>query len=98
MKKKKKHSFNFISICMIFMVVATLSIVMWVQGQALKEKIQEYEIRQQQLENMISEEEQREQELAERKKYIQTKKYIEEIAKEKFGLLYEDEIMLKPVK
>ena len=35
-------------------------------------------------------------ELEEYKKYVKTKKFVEEVAKNKFGLLYPDEILIKP--
>ena len=37
----------------------------------------------------------REEEIAEYEKYTQTKKYVEEVAKEKLGLVYEGEIIFK---
>ena len=37
----------------------------------------------------------RTEELNEYKKYVQTKKFAEEIAKDKFGLIYPDEIIFK---
>ena len=36
---------------------------------------------------------QRQKELEEYKKYVKTKKFVEEVAKNKFGLLYPDEIL-----
>ena len=39
---------------------------------------------------------QRQKELEEYKKYVKTKKFVEEVAKNKFGLLYPDEILIKP--
>ena len=45
----------------------------------------------------LEEEEQRTQEIEELKKYVQTKKYVEEVAKERLGLVYEDEILFKAV-
>ena len=38
----------------------------------------------------------RKADLEERKVYVQTKQYIEEVAKEKLGLVNPDEILLKP--
>ncbi len=37
----------------------------------------------------------RQEELEELKKYIQTKAYVEEVAKERLGLVYEGEILFK---
>ena len=43
----------------------------------------------------IAEEEERTKEIEEYAKYTQTKKYIEEVAKDKLGLVYEGEIIFK---
>ena len=48
------------------------------------------------MENQIAAEEQRTKELEELEKYMQTKKYMEEVAKEKLGLVYPDEILIQP--
>ena len=48
-----------------------------------------------QLQEQVDEEKQRTEELNEYKKYVQTKKFAEEIAKDKFGLIYPDEIIFK---
>ena len=37
----------------------------------------------------------RDEKLKEYSKYVKTKKYIEEVAREKLGLIYEDEIIFK---
>ena len=47
------------------------------------------------LESQIEAEEKKSEELEEYSKYVQTKKYAEEVAKEKLGLVYEDEIIFK---
>ena len=48
------------------------------------------------LTQQINEQQQRQKELEEYKKYVKTKKFVEEVAKNKFGLLYPDEILIKP--
>ena len=40
-------------------------------------------------------EERRAEEIAEFEAYTRTKKYVEDVAKEKLGLVYEDEIIFK---
>lgn len=47
------------------------------------------------LEAQIEAEENKAEEIEEYSKYVQTKKYAEEVAKEKLGLVYEDEIIFK---
>jgi cell division protein DivIC len=44
----------------------------------------------------IKEQEERSVDINNLKVYVQTKKYIEEVAREKLGLVYEDEIIFKP--
>lgn len=48
------------------------------------------------LEKQIDSEEQRAKQLEELEKYMKTKKYVEDIAKEKLGLVYPDEILIEP--
>ena len=61
----------------------------------LNEKRASYERRRQELEDQSAEEERRTLEIEELKKYMETKKFVEEIAKERLGLVYEDEILFK---
>ncbi|MDD6570820.1 MAG: septum formation initiator family protein [Thermoflexaceae bacterium] len=94
-RRKKKRVFNMAGYIAIFAVVITIAVVTWIRGLSLQEKIDSYDAREEELTQLIAEEEARTQELEERKKYIQTKQYIEEIAKEKFGLVYPDEVVIK---
>lgn len=96
-RRKKKNAFNVISAIAVFAVIMTLSVVTWVKGQGLRSQIDRYDAKITEYESLIQEENERTAKLEERKKYVQTKKYIEEIAHEKFGLLYEYEIMFKAV-
>jgi len=48
------------------------------------------------LDAQIKEQEERSADINNLKVYVQTKKYIEEVAREKLGLVYEDEIIFKP--
>ncbi len=77
-------------------VVLSLAVVVNLKGASLKAKDQEYRIKEEMLIAQKAEEEQRTKELEERKIYVQTKQYIEEVAKEKLGLVMPDEILLKP--
>ena len=46
--------------------------------------------------SQVENEQKRAAELEERRVYVQTKQYIEEVAKQKLGLVKPDEILLKP--
>ena len=90
-KRLRKH-FSSIAIAgvvglmLIFVSVASLSLR--VSNANKQERIAE-------LEAQIEAEEERAEEIEEYSKYVQTKKYAEEVAKEKLGLVYEDEIIFK---
>lgn len=45
--------------------------------------------------NSINEEKEKTKDIKDYKTYVQTKKYIEDVAREKLGLVYEDEILFK---
>lgn len=47
------------------------------------------------LEEAIDQEKEEAEEIQEKKAYVQTKKFIEEMAREKLGLVYKDEIIFK---
>lgn len=80
----------------ITVVVLSLAVVVNLKGASLRARDQEYQIKEENLMAQKTEEEQRTKELEERKIYVQTKQYIEEVAKEKLGLVMPDEILLKP--
>ena len=61
----------------------------------LQRKKQEYAAREVALEQQIAEEEKRTEEIEEFRKYTKTKKYAEEVAKDRLGLVHEGEIIFK---
>ncbi len=77
-------------------VVFSLAITVTIKGSSLQDKDMEYRIRQENLDDQLAKEKKRSEELAEYRIYVQTKQYIEEVAKQKLGLVNPDEILLKP--
>lgn len=77
-------------------VVFSLAVIVTIKGSSLKEKDLEYQIRQENLSAQVEKELARSKELEEYRIYVQTKQYIEEVAKQKLGLVNPDEILLKP--
>ena len=61
-----------------------------------RQKKESYLEREQALQEQIDAEEERSEQIEEYRKYTQTKKYVEEVAKEKLGLVNEGEIIYKP--
>ncbi|MCR5485990.1 MAG: septum formation initiator family protein [Lachnospiraceae bacterium] len=82
----------------IMFVVAMLITVIVIDAMSLKEKQRSLEDRKQSLGIQITAEEKRSEDLVEFEKFTKTKKYAEEVAKEKLGLVHEDEIIFKPEK
>ncbi len=79
-------------------VVLMMMLVVTVKSVELREKRAAYRAREEALLQEIASEEERSAEIEEYGKYTQTKKFVEEIAKEKLGLVYEGEIIFKDEK
>lgn len=76
-------------------VLAMLLVVVTVKSFELRQKQEAYAQREEALLLQIAEEQKRAEQIEEYKKYTQTKKYVEEVAKDKLGLVYEGEIVFK---
>lgn len=94
-RKKDKWS-NRLAIVGITLVVISLGVVVNLKSTSMKKKDLEYQLREQTLKQQVEKEENRAKELEEYRIYVQTKQYIEEVAKQKLGLVKPDEILLKP--
>lgn len=95
--KRQKRS-AVLGIVLAFALVMILGIAIWTGKKSLEKKNEAYEEQIASLQAQVEEQEKRSDELEEYKKYIQTKKFVEEMAKDKFGLIYPDEIVFKPEK
>lgn len=96
LRLKKQRRSSIIGMVIVFMLVLLVGVSVWNAKQSLSRQNREYEEQIAELEGQIELQKNRETELNEYKKYIQTKKFVEKVAKDKFGLLYPDEIMFKP--
>ena len=95
-KKKKENLTNHMALIGITLVVLSLAIAVHLKGIDLKQKDLNYQIKEENLAVQVAAEEKRAEELEEYRVYVQTKQYIEKVAKEKLGLVNKDEILLKP--
>ena len=95
-KKPKKLKKRRTGLGIIAMVVLLLCGIVSYKRIALQEESIQMQQKKQELlnqkENLIKEG----QSIEDYKAYIQTKKYIEEVAREKLGLVYKDEIIFEP--
>lgn len=82
----------------ITLVVISLAIAVNTKGASLRQTDLDYQVKEENLNALVKEEEERTERLQEYKIYVQTKQFAEEIAKERLGLVKPDEILLKPSK
>lgn len=93
-RKTKKRTGLFTTMCLVLMICG----IIVYQKENLDKKRTTYQERDKVLQEQIDAETERAEEIEERRAYVQTKKYIEEVAREKLGLVYKNEIILDPVK
>ena len=86
---------NRLGMFLVTTAVLMLLLVVGIKSIELQEKKRIYAAREIALEEQIAAEEKRAQEIEEFRKYTKTKKYVEDVAKEKLGLVYEDEVIFK---
>ena len=96
-KKRRERWGNRMALVGVTFVVLSMAVVINTRGAELQQKTLEYQIKEENLRLQLAQEEQRAARLEEERVYVQTKQYIEKVAKEKLGLVNPDEILLKPV-
>jgi cell division protein FtsB len=65
------------------------------EGSACEEQIKELKRKRKEIDKQIKEEKARTKEIKELSEYVGTDEYVEDVAKEKLGLIHEDEIIFK---
>ncbi len=97
-KGRSRHdkAVNRMTLVGITLVVASLAVAINLRGTSLRAKDLEYQVKEANLTRQVEAEQDRSEELEERRIFVQTKQYIEQVAKEKLGLVNPDEILLKP--
>lgn len=96
-KRRKKSNNRAGKVCISAIVVVFVA-VMSVQILKIYQKDQEYMEKQAQLEEELENETARQQELQEYEAYTKSNQYIEDVAKSKLGLAYDNEIIFKEQK
>lgn len=92
---KRRRFQNRAGILLATVVVLILVTVVSIKSVGLLQKARELETKEAALESQIEAENQRSEEIAEFEKYTETRKYIEDTAKEKLGLVYPGEIIFR---
>lgn len=93
-KKRRKDNNRAGKMCISMILVAFVA-VMSVQIVKLYQKDQEYANKQAELEVQLEEETARQAELEEYEAYTKSQQYVEDVAKSKLGLAYDNEIIFK---
>ena len=90
-KKKRKNGLKIIAVAVLvlFAVITYSSVELRTEKHALEKRKSELEI-------MLQTEQERSVELEDKKAYMQTIRYIEEVARKVLGLVYPEEIILRP--
>jgi len=91
----RKRNQNKLSMFLVALVVLMVMVVVAVRSMDLQRKLDGFIARETELESLIREEQERTEEIREYEIYTQTKKYAEEVARDKHGLGYPDEIRYK---
>lgn len=94
--KTKKRRRRRTGLYLVMLVVGIFLSTLVVQGYNLRVNCKRLAAEQAQLEDKKKSLQKEQQEIKEKSAYMKTDKYIEEVAREKFGLVYENEIIFKP--
>ena len=99
-KKKKNKGIleNKLSIAFVTTVVLAMAIALGVKVNSIKKELASREAYNQKIVKELESESERAKELDEKKKYVQTDSYIIEMAREKLGLVFPNEIAIKAEK
>ncbi len=91
--QKKKQ--NKVGMLLVTAVILMLMAMVTVKGSQLRKQLADYQTKVDEWEGKIAEETQRAEDIEEYSKYTQTKKYIEDMAREKLGLVYKNQIVFE---
>lgn len=93
-KRRKAIRLERGKICIICMVVA-LALIMGIQIARLYQRNQSYAQEMALLQAQLDEEQEYAEELEEEQAYVGTDEYVEDMARSRLGMVYEDEILFK---
>ena len=95
MRARRRMLEHRLSILVISSVIVILGVTLSVASISLHKKNQEYKVQEEELEKQLEEENLRAEEIDELEEYVGTDEYIEDVAKEKLGLVYPNEILFE---
>lgn len=93
---KKKRPKRMLGIVILAICVFFICLSFFIRKQELQKEYDALAQEKKRLEILIAEEEKRTAEIDEYRVYVQTDKYIEEVAREVLGLVYKNEVIFRP--
>lgn len=93
--RKRPKSNNFIGMVAIALVALILLGVLLVEGVTLQNRIAVYDAKAESLQDQIDAEHKRTEEIDKTKEYMETDEYTEEVARDKLGLVKDNEIVFQ---
>ncbi len=81
-------------LCISLVVLLLLGILLW-QGNALEQELAAYQEQERALTRRVEEEKGRTEEIEGQKEYMQTDEYVEEAARDRLGLVKDNEIIFR---
>ena len=97
-KKKRKVRYNSLGMLAIALVVLVLLGGLMLKSNDLQERLTGYDAKAATLQQQIEDEQNRTEEIDKLKKYMETDEYTEEVAREKLGLVKDNEIVFQEEK
>ncbi len=91
----RKKNQNRFSMFLVTLVVVMIVVVVAIKSIELRQNLKNYGDKEAQLTTQLEAEKKRAEEIEEYRTYTQTKRFAEEVAKDKLGLVYEGEILFK---
>lgn len=81
-------------LCISLVVVLLLGVLLW-QGERLKKELAGYQEQERVFAEKIADEEARTKEIDKQKEYMQTDEFVEETARDRLGLVKDNEVVFK---
>lgn len=94
-RQKKQTRQQKRSMLIIGLGILLLAAVLTIKGHSLQTRNEMYLAQERELEKQIAQEKKRSEEIDELEEYVQTDEYVEQVARDKLGMIYSDEIILK---
>ncbi|MCD7735394.1 MAG: septum formation initiator family protein [Lachnospiraceae bacterium] len=94
-RKRRPSKSNRRGMYSIAAIVMVMLVGLLVQSQSLRAENTDYEAQKAELEQQITDEEVRAEEISDLSGYLASDEYVEKLAREKLGLVYEDDVIYR---